>query len=358
MNDRTKKYEQGATSGKGLFEVCRETLRVKHYALTTEKNYLQWIRHYIKFHGRKHPRDIGTTGIQVFLNYLATKRNVSASTQNQALNALIFLYRQVLFINVETLTGIEWAKKRTHTPVVFTREEVQKILSCLKGAKFIMVSLLYGSGLRLSEVLRLRVKDVDFDRKAIVVRDSKSQCDRVVMLPLDLVELIKNHLVKVKELHEADLKEGFGTVALPNALARKYPNLDKTFRWQYVFPSKKISKDPRSEAKRRHHLHPSILQKILKDSLKKLNIDKQATCHTFRHSFATHLLENGVDIRTVQTLLGHTDVKTTMIYTHVLASGPTGTKSPLDLLSSKDQGIKESKATELIQLLINILDSK
>ena len=341
---------------KGLLEVCREIIRKKHYSYSTEKNYIAWIRRYIYYFEKKHPRDVGPNGIERFLTFLALKKNVSPATQNQALNALVFLYRQVLEIDIGILKGIEWAKKRQHQPEIFSRNEIKLIITNFSGTKKIIVSLLYGAGLRLAEVLRLRVKDLDFEKNTIVIRDSKSQKDRVVMLPQDIKEDLKIHLQNVKQLHLKDRSAGFGSVELPYALQRKYPNLDKVFHWQYVFPSKNISKDPRNPSVlKRHHVHPTIIQKSLKDLLKNLLIEKHATCHTFRHSFATHLLEDGVDIRTVQVLLGHQNVKTTMVYTHTLQKGPTGTRSPLDALSDSDKTLKNDAITELFHRLLNKL---
>lgn len=278
---------------------------------------------------------MGTDAIERFLTSLAVDNRVSPSTQNQALNALVFLYREVLDIEIGTLNGIEWAKRRERIPTFYTKEEIVQIIGSLKGTRRLIVSLLYGSGLRLIEALRLRVKDLDFEKGQLLVRDSKSRKDRVVMFPSELHEPMKIHLRKVKTLHEKDLSQGFGTTVLPYALEQKYPNLNRAWHWQYVFPSVHRSRDPRSGAIRRHHLYPNLMQKHLQKTLKDLGISKHATCHAFRHSFATHLLEAGSDVRTVQELLGHNDLKTTMIYTHVLKSGPSGTKSPLELLPTE-----------------------
>lgn len=335
MDDKkTSITGQGNQVKKGLLQVCRETIRRKHYSYATEKHYLAWIHRYIIFHNKRHPRDVGIRGVESFLTFLALERNVSPSTQNQALNALAFLYKQVLEIELGTLKGIVWAKRKQFQPEVFTRDEIKNILKEVSGVKKLILSLLYGSGLRLAEVLRLRIKDVDLEKHILVIRDSKSQKDRVVMLPAIIIDELKVHIKKVKALHQRDLNMGLGSVELPYALSRKYPNLDKSPHWQYVFPSRNVSKDPRSGIVRRHHLYPTIMQKELKRVLFKLAIQKHASCHTFRHSFATHLLEEGVDIRTVQTLLGHENVKTTMIYTHALLQGPTATKSPLERLDN------------------------
>lgn len=346
-----KHSNNAVTPRKGLLQTCREVLRRKHYSYTTEKNYISWIQRYVKFHNKKHPRDVGSNGVEDFLTHLAVNENVSPSTQNQALNSLVFLYRHVLEINIGELKGVAWAKRKIYQPEVFTRDEVKRIISELSGVKKLIASLLYGCGLRLAEVLRLRVKDIDFEKNVITVRDSKSQKDRVVMLPIHLSNEFKNHIEKVRLLHNKDLKLGYGTVELPYALERKYPYLEKAFHWQYAFPSKNISKDPRSDISRRHHLYPTIMQKSLRRVMVKLSIEKHASCHTFRHSFATHLLEEGVDIRTVQDLLGHQNVKTTMIYTHTLLSGPTGTQSPLDKLNNKTQQLDPSLALLLKKLL-------
>lgn len=324
-------------SGRGLFHVCRDVMRRKHLSYATEKSYIAWIRRYVLFHSKRHPRDVGKQGVEKFLTYLATHRKISPSTQNQALNSLVFLYREVLGTDLGELAGIEWAKRQEFIPAVFTREEVNAILCQLKGTEKLIASLLYGTGLRLSEALRLRVKDLDFDKHQIIIRDSKSQKNRVVMLPKILVVPLKEQIKYAKKLHEKDLSAGYGTVSLPYALERKYPNLNRAWHWQYLFPSRNLSRDPRSGITRRHHLFPSILQKSLKEAISACSIEKNGSCHTFRHSFATHLLEDNSDVRTVQTLLGHRDLKTTMIYTHVLNNGPTGTASPLEKMVNISQ---------------------
>lgn len=336
---------------KGLLQVCRETLRRKHYSYVTEKTYLSWIQRYINFHNKRHPRDLSSTGVESFLTYLAVDQNVSPSTQNQALNSLVFLYKQVLEIDIGELKGISWAKRKKYQPDVFSRDEIRLIFAELHGVKKLICKLLYGGGLRLAEVLRLRIKDINFDNNCIIVRDSKSQKDRAVMLPIEIRISLEEQIQKVKKLHDLDLSKGFGTTELPYSLKRKYPNLDKAFHWQYVFPSRNLSKDPRSDSIRRHHLYPDIIRKTLNKILKNLNIHKHASCHTFRHSFATHLLEEGVDIRTVQELLGHQSVKTTMIYTHTLLSGPTGTQSPLDKLNNDKKDLDPSLELLLKKLL-------
>lgn len=313
-----------------LLEQARNVMRVKHYSLKTEKSYVQWIWRFILFHKKRHPASMGEREVGEFLTHLAVQAKVAASTQNQALNAVLFLYRNVLKVDIGWIENIERAKKRIRVPVVFTREEAKKIIAQLQGTKWLMVSLLYGCGLRLSECLRLRVKDIDFTYNQITLRDTKGDTDRVTMLPASLKGPLREHLVRVKDLHAQDLKDGFGRVYLPFALARKYPNADREWGWQYVFPSAKRSKDPRSNIERRHHVLDSVLQRTVKDAISKAEISKHGSCHTFRHSFATHLLESGYDIRTVQELLGHKDVSTTMIYTHVLNTPGLAVRSPVD----------------------------
>lgn len=313
-----------------LLDQVRDQCRSLHYSIRTEEAYLKWIREFIVFHRKRHPALMGATEISRFLSHLARERNVAASTQNQALSALLFLYRQVLNEPIEWVDNVERAKKPQRLPVVFRREEVRTLLSHLRGEMWLMASLLYGSGLRLMECLRLRVKDVDFPRLQITVREGKGNKDRVTVLPSSLSEPLQKHLVRVKAMHEADLREGFGRVYLPFALARKYPNAEKEWGWQYVFPASKRSVDPRTGNIQRHHLAETTLQKAVKEAIRRAGIHSPSSCHTLRHSFATHLLEDGYDIRTIQELLGHADVQTTMIYTHVLNKGGKGVKSPLD----------------------------
>lgn len=309
----------------------REIIRVRHYSIRTEHAYVQWIRRFIIFHGKRHPRDLGEQHVAQFLSDLAVSKNVSASTQNQALNAVLFLYREVLKVDLPWLRNVDRAKKPQRLPVVLTRNEVRQLLANLEGTVWLMAALTYGSGLRLLECIRLRVKDIDFARGELLIRDGKGQKDRVTMLPRNLIDPLRSHIARVHELHERDLKEGFGRVYLPFALDRKYPNADREWGWQYVFPSNKSSIDPRSNIERRHHVDPSVLQRALKQSIRAAQIIKPASVHTLRHSFATHLLESGYDIRTVQELLGHSDVRTTMIYTHVLNRGGKGVVSPFDV---------------------------
>jgi integron integrase len=316
---------------KRLLEQVRDVLRVKHYSLRTERSYCDWIERFIRFHQMRHPKEMGAPEITAFLTHLARVGNVAASTQNQALSALLFLYKEVLKVEVGWLTDVERAKRPQHIPVVLTRDEVRNVFAHLKGMPRLMSGLLYGSGLRLMECVRLRVKDVDFGLAHIVVRDGKGAKDRVTMLPINLASALERHLRKVKSQHEQDLEDGFGEVYLPHALERKDPGAARSWPWQFVFPSVRISTDPRSGQQRRHHVDENVLQVAVKKAARASGINKPASCHTFRHSFATHLLENGSDIRTVQELLGHKDVSTTMIYTHVMNRPGIGVKSPLDM---------------------------
>lgn len=315
-----------------LLDQVVSRLRVKHYSLRTEKSYVDWIKRYIWFHDKKHPRDMGAPEVEAFLSHLAVERNVSSSTQNQAKSALLFLYKEVLEIDLPWLDNVTQAKVPKRMPVVMTKSEVQSVLSRMDGTVWLIASLLYGSGLRIMECLRLRVKDVDLARREILVREGKGFKDRVTMLPASLVQPLKAHLEKVKVLHEQDLADGYGEVFMPMALEMKYPSAGKQWNWQYVFPSRNLSTDPRSGVVRRHHADEEAIQRQMKKAVTLAGIVKPATPHTFRHSFATHLLEGGYDIRTVQELLGHADVSTTMIYTHVLNKGGRGVSSPLDHL--------------------------
>ncbi|MFO0793601.1 MAG: integron integrase [Candidatus Brocadiaceae bacterium] len=313
-----------------LLDVVQNKIRLKHYSIRTEQSYLQWIKRFIIFHNKRHPKDMGEKEITEFLTHLAVREHVSSSTQNQALCALLFLYREVVQQDIGWLDDIERAKRPKRLPVVFTREEAKKILLRLEGSKWLMASLLYGAGLRLMECVRLRVKDVDFSYNHIMVREGKGDKDRTTMLPESLKKHLQLQVSRVKEIHEEDLEKGFGCASLPDALEKKYPNAPKEFAWQYVFPASKRSIEPRSGMEKRHHIDESVLQRAVKDAIHAAGIHKPASCHTFRHSFATHLLEDGYDIRTVQELLGHKDVSTTMIYTHVLNKGGKGVRSPLD----------------------------
>jgi integron integrase len=315
-----------------LLDQVRDVIRRKHFSIRTEQTYVDWIRRFILFHNKRHPREMAETEITAFLTHLARVGRVAASTQNQALSALLFLYKEVLKQNLGYLQGVERAKRPSRLPVVLTRDEVHKIFAHMHGTYRLMAGLLYGSGLRLMECVRLRVKDVDFGYARITVRDGKGGKDRVTMLPVNLAKPLERHLQKVKAQHEEDLEAGFGSVFLPGALARKNPAAAKEWAWQYVFPSSRLSADPRAPAgvKQRHHVNESVLQEAVKNAVRASGFPKPATCHTLRHSFATHLLENGYDIRTVQELLGHKDVSTTMVYTHVLNKPGIGVKSPLD----------------------------
>jgi integron integrase len=315
-----------------LINRLRTVLRVRHYSWSTEKAYVDWVHRFIRFHGFCSPDILGEKEISSFLNHLAVDARVAASTQNQALCAIVFLYKHVLGKSLGDFGELVWAKKPVRIPVVFTRSEVKAVMDNLKGDYWIMAMLLYGSGLRLMECLRLRVKDIDFGYSQITVRDAKGGKDRRVPLPLTITGSLKAHLDRAKKQHEKDLRDGCGVVYLPDALERKYPHASREWGWQYVFHAGSISTDPRSGINRRHHAYPTALQKVVKTAIRKAGICKHAGCHTLRHSFATHLLEDGYDIRTVQELLGHSDVKTTMIYTHVLNKGGLGVKSPADSL--------------------------
>ncbi len=305
---------------------------MRHYSIRTEQAYTDWIKRFILFHHKKHPREMGGAEVEQFLTHLAVEGRVAASTQNQALSALLFLYKEVLKMELPWLEDMKRAKKPQRLPVVLTVEEVKRVLARMDGQHGLMADLLYGAGLRLLECVRLRVKDVDFAMRQITVRDGKGEKDRVTMLPQAVAEPLRAHLEKVKVLHEHDLEDGFGEVYLPYALDRKCPNAAKEWGWQYVFPAAGRSLDPRSGKERRHHVDEQSLQRAMKKAVRAAGLTKPATCHTLRHSFATHLLQSGYDIRTVQELLGHKDVETTMIYTHVLNLGGKGVASPLDRL--------------------------
>jgi integron integrase len=313
-----------------LLDRVREAIRTRHYSRRTEKVYVHWIRRYIFFHGKRHPAEMGAAEVSAFLTSLAVRDKVAASTQNQALSALLFLYREVLAVELPWLDDVVRAKRPQHLPVVLTREEVRTVLQHLDGVPRLMAFLLYGAGLRLLECCRLRIKDVDFGANRIVIRDGKGSKDRVTMLPAAIQAPLSAHIELVRVEHEADLRKSAGWVELPFALARKHPNAGREWAWQWVFPATRFYVDRVTGQRRRHHLHESVLQRAVRDAARVARIGKPATCHTFRHSFATHLLEDGQDIRTVQELLGHRDVSTTMIYTHVLNRGPAGVRSPAD----------------------------
>jgi integron integrase len=313
-----------------LLDLVRDVIRRKHYSVRTEQAYVDWIKRFIIYHNKRHPAEMAEEDVAQFLTHLARDLNVAASTQNQALSALLFLYKEVLKQEIGWLEKVERARKPSKLPVVLTRSEVKEIFAHLHGTPKLMAGLLYGSGLRLMECVRLRVKDIDFALAQIAVREAKGGKDRITMLPLNLSEPLRRHLLRVKAQHEQDLEDGFGNVHLPFALGRKFPNAAREWAWQYVFPSSRISVDPRSGKRQRHHVAEGILQSAIKKAAGASGIVKRANCHSLRHSFATHLLTKGYDIRTVQELLGHKDVSTTMVYTHVLNKPGIGVKSPLD----------------------------
>ena len=313
-----------------LLDQVRTLCRLKHYSIRTEQTYADWIKRFILFHHKRHPKEIGAPEVRLFLEDLAVRRRVAASTQNQALNALVFLYHQVLEQDLGSIGEFARAKRPQRLPTVLTRDEVSRLLAGLDGTYRLIARLLYGTGMRLLEGLRLRVKDLDFDRNQIIIRDGKGEKDRVTMLPASLQTELRAHLERVHRLHENDLTAGNGRVYLPYALAEKYPNANQEWAWQYVFPAKSLSTDPRSGDRRRHHVDETSLQRAIKIAVRTARLTKPASCHTLRHSFATHLLESGYDIRTIQDLLGHKDVATTMIYTHVMTKPGLGVKSPLD----------------------------
>ena len=315
-----------------LLDVVRDRIRVKHYSIRTEKSYVDWVRRFVRFHGLRHPREMGAPEVEAFLTHLAVAGNVASSTQNQARSALLFLYKEVLGTELPWLDGVTSAKASQRLPVVLTRDEVAVLLSTMSGVAGLIARLLYGSGLRVTEGVRMRVKDVDLARGEILVRDGKGAKDRVTMLPASLKQPLVEQLEFSRLQHLRDLRDGFGSVYLPHALERKYPSAPKEWAWQYVFAADHISVDPRSGVRRRHHFDVQLVQRALRHALGASGIAKPATPHTLRHSFATHLLESGYDIRTVQELLGHSDVRTTMIYTHVLNRGGRGVASPLDRL--------------------------
>lgn len=310
----------------------RRAIRVRHCSIRTEKAYVDWVKRYIRFHDTRHPQELGPSDVSAFLTWLAAERNVSASTQNQALNALAFLYRHVLNRPLEHLADLSPARKPGNLPSVFTEQEVLRVLACLEGHHWLMAAMLYGSGLRLMECVRLRVKDVDLHYRCIVVRQGKGHRDRVVTLADGLIPHLEDQLTHVARVHERDLHAGYGAVRLPQALERKYPAAHRELGWQYVFPANRRSADPRTGAIQRHHADPSSLQRAVRKAIKAAGIERKASCHTFRHSFSTHLLANGADIRTVQEQLGHRDVRTTQIYTHLLERGGGAVISPLNRL--------------------------
>jgi integron integrase len=313
-----------------LMELVSDAIRTKHYSLRTEQTYKDWIKRYILFHGKRHPKDMGAPEVQAFITHLAVEKNVAASTQNQALSAILFLYRHVLQTEIELPAGIIRAQKSKTLPVVLTQPEALAVISKMSGVPQLMAKILYGSGLRLMECVRLRLKDIDFGNRQIIVRDGKGEDDRATILPDSLIPALQRQIQTAQRIHQTDLGDGFGEVHLPYALARKYPNAARETAWQYLFPASGFSVDPVTKKAMRHHADESLLQKAVRAAAKAAGVQKHVTPHTFRHSFATHLLQNGYDIRTIQELLGHKDVKTTMIYTHVLQRGGLAVKSPLD----------------------------
>ncbi len=317
---------------KKLLDEVKDVLRLKHYSIHTERSYCDWIKKFVLFHKMTSRLDLvdGEQKIEQFLTDLAVHKNIAPATQNQAMNALVFLYKKVLKVPLNEEINAVRATKKTNMPVVLTREEVSQILTVMEGVPQLIAKILYGSGLRVMEAVRIRVQDIDYSMKHICVRSGKGAKDRITTFSGTIIPLLDNHLAKVKALHEQDLAQGYGAVYLPYALSRKYQNAEKQFNWQYIFPSRNLSTDPRSGNIRRHHVDPSVVNKAIKTAAKKIGIKKRISAHTFRHSFATHLLERGTDIRTIQALLGHKDIATTMIYTHVLQQGGHGVASPLD----------------------------
>ena len=316
-----------------LYDSVVEVLRAHHYSLRTERAYVGWIRRFILFHRPRHPRELSEADANRFLTHLAVDEHVAASTQNQALAAILFLYDKVLEQPLDRIEGVIRARKPKRLPVVLTADEVARVMAYLTGDKWLIATLMYGGGLRLMEALRLRVKDLDFERSEITVREGKGDKDRVTMLPEVVTRLLHDHLMRVQEIHQQDLSDGYGRVELPHALGRKFPHADREWRWQFVFPQERRWVNRKMGKQGRHHVHESLIQKAVSQAARLAELTKRVTCHTFRHSFATHLLVDGYDIRTVQELLGHKDVKTTMIYTHVLNRGGRAVRSPADNLS-------------------------
>jgi integron integrase len=324
-----------------LLTALRDAIRVRHYSMSTEQTYVDWVKRFVRFHDKRHPRELGVEHVSAFLTWLAVERNVAAATQNQALHAISFLYANVLDRPLGPIQSVVHAKAPVRLPSVFTEQEVLRVLSHLEGQHWLMAALLYGSGLRLMECVRLRVKDVDFGYRCLMVRSGKGAKDRVVTLADALIEHLEVQITRVARLHERDLAAGYGSVWLPNALERKFPNASRELGWQYVFPAMRRSADPRTGQIRRHHRDASALQRAVRIAIRKAGITRKASCHTFRHSFATHLLAQGADIRTVQEQLGHSDVRTTQIYTHLIRRGGGAVASPLNRLLAPLRRIPE-----------------
>ena len=320
-----------------LLDRIRMEVRTRHYSIRTEEAYVLWAKRFILFHGKKHPSAMGAEEINAFLTHLAVDKNVAASTQGQALSAILFLYKEVLKENIGWIEDVVRATKPKRLPVVFTRREVEALLGAMQGVERLIGELLYGTGLRVIEAVRLRVKDLEFERNEILVRDGKGRKDRRTMLPRSVAPKLREHLATVRALHDDDLARGAGAVYLPHALAEKYGNAARAWGWQYVFPAKRISTDPRTGEERRHHHDERLVQRSFAEAVARTGVEKQGGVHSLRHSFATHLIEDGYDIRTVQELLGHADVKTTMIYTHVLNQGGRGVRSPMDAITIRDE---------------------
>lgn len=319
-------------NNKKLIDEIREYMRLHHYSIHTEKTYCLWIKHFIQFHKMRTREDMrqGEKKIEAFLTHLALNMDIAPATQNLALNALVFLYKKILKEPLEEEINATRATKKTNVPVVMTREETQKVLSLVNGVAQIASKLMYGSGLRISEAVRLRVQDIDYKMKTLIVRSGKGNKDRITTFPASIIPFLQEHLKKVKMIHDNDLSQGYGAVYLPHALSRKYLKANKEWKWQYVFPARNLSTDPRSGIIRRHHIDPSVINRAIKRAVQTAGLNKKISAHTLRHSFATHLLQRGTDIRTIQALLGHNDVATTMIYTHILNQGGHGVLSPLD----------------------------
>ena len=316
---------------KKLLDQYRDALRVKHYSPRTEETYIEWVKNFIYFHNKRHPKEMDVPEIGQYITYLASEQKISASSQNQAFSSILFLYRHVLHKPLDEDSLLQYRPQRSKPlPTVLSKDEVKRVFSKLTGVYRLIAQVMYGGGLRVMETMRLRIKDIDFDNRQIIIRDGKGENDRFTILPETLIQPLQLHLQRVKLIHQQDLNDGFGAVYLPNALQRKYPLANREWIWQYVFPASDLSKDKHTGITRRHHIHETAVQKAVKEAARKAGINKHVTPHTFRHSFATHLLQNNYDIRTIQELLGHKDVKTTMIYTHVLQRGGSGVKSPLD----------------------------